>query len=507
MKDDGNGKDEEWSSHIIYPGVDMPSPEVEQAIRDEEALSAWLDDANNNDSTEGPPNTVPIMFPEPLGSMVRECCAHSEAVPVAVMLNLLMRFSACIGPMAHLLLGDEKRFLNDYVLVVGPSGQGKGSSNHGPARIYARAEEQLASLFDQRYQKGQGEGLNTFPNLAIHTGGLSSGEGLAAALDDGTEGSDEAVTDKRLLVFEYEFAQCMANAQRRGSTISMVLRNAYDGGDIKPLTKRDKVSVTSPYLCLLGNVTAEELADHEQTRMMSMNGMLNRFLICWQQPTKLVPFPKPIPDATLNEMGQLLADRIQYARGCHFETHYKKMDSLSRSVTLGEDAKAIWSEAYARLMNRADCPQVSALSRRHRLHGLILASLFALLDCRHEINANDINSALAWCDYSHDSISYSFNAMRDQAVYQRCESLSFILLKAIAEITKQQAECTASDLYHWFSGRIKQCQLTPALEMLMTRIPPMVSNRKVIYGRGRPKLVYQLTEHSISQMRLDYEFR
>ena len=48
---------------------------------------------------------------------------------------------------------------------------------------------------------------------------------------------DEGVKDKRLLVFEGEFANVLKVLRREGNTLSPTLRNAWDNGRLNTLTK------------------------------------------------------------------------------------------------------------------------------------------------------------------------------------------------------------------------------------------------------------------------------
>lgn len=458
------------------------------------------EDADNEDrepdTTRVAPTPTPDMYPPTLNDIIKACCECSEAVPVAVAINILIRFSALVGPMVYLPIGDEKRLLNEFVLMVGPTGLGKGSSNHGPDRIFKQVESYLELDLQNQFQAGKSEGINQYSHLKIHSGGLSSGEGLAAELDDGSDKS-QAVTDKRIIVFESEFSNTMSMHQRSGNTVSMVLRNAFDGVDIKPLTKRDKVRVTRPYVCLFANITASELTTHEQSKTLTHNGMLNRFLILWQQPVKEVPFPEPMPSDKVEHYASLIAQRIMLSRNYSHETHWKKTTALARPLSLNDDAKSLWKKEYGRLLNRPDCDVVMTLTRRHRLHALILSSLFALLDGRLTIQPADIRSALSWCEYSRKSVVYIFNVMAKQATAQQLHGLSRKVLYAIAVLNKKNHQCTASDLYNWFQRKLKKELLHGSLELLLNHIPPLISQSKVIKGRGRPMYLYNLTEASM----------
>src|SRR5882762_9858725 len=62
--------------------------------------------------------------------------------------------------------------------------------------------------------------------------GLSSGEGLA-------EAAKLAGSDPRLLFVEKEFSSVWKHADRRGNSLPMALRKAWDGGSIQIVTKKD----------------------------------------------------------------------------------------------------------------------------------------------------------------------------------------------------------------------------------------------------------------------------
>ena len=115
--------------------------------------------------------------------------------------------------------------------------------------------------------------------------GLSSGEGLKWAVRDAVEAHeplkdrgrivgfqpvirDHGVADKRLLVIESEFAQALKVMEREGNTLSPTLRQAWDSGNLRTLTKNDPVVATDAHVSILGHITREELtAQHEPQRL------------------------------------------------------------------------------------------------------------------------------------------------------------------------------------------------------------------------------------------------
>jgi hypothetical protein len=66
---------------------------------------------------------------------------------------------------------------------------------------------------------------------------------------------DPGVDDKRLLVCEGEFANALKVLPREGNTLSPVIRNAWDRGDLQFLTKSKQTRATDVHISLVGHIT------------------------------------------------------------------------------------------------------------------------------------------------------------------------------------------------------------------------------------------------------------
>ena len=476
------------TSTIYSQGVTVDSPRIAAAIDSKMKTARYFNGLDTpTDIIQSPPKASKVMFPGLLGDIVSLCTKYSEAVPVAVAAYALSWFSAWIGPLRFVQIGDECRRLNNFMLLVGPTGMGKGTSEYGPKKIFKQVEECLQIQFESQWQQGQTTGIAEFPQLDVHEGGLSSGEGLAAAKADSLKiGRDETaieITDKRFLIIESEFGNVLNMAERQGNTLSHVLRNGYDGKIIRPLTKRDRVCVTDPYFVLVGNITPGELCNHRQNAVMSVNGMLNRMLILWTSTTRRQPIPEPIDAASLSELSDRLMRCIMFARHNLFECHYRKQNVLAKPVHLDATARQLWIDVYPKLVNLPDCEQVQALCRRHRLHVLILASLFALLDNRDLINSCDLSAALAWSDFSRQSVLYVYQFFNEQRLSDYHRQIGEGVLRAVSS---HNGQCQMSDIYSWFNNCIKQEELNHGINYCLTFVPPLLTIEPVQGARGRP---------------------
>src|SRR5262249_45143457 len=111
--------------------------------------------------------------------------------------------------------------------------------------------------------------------------GLSSGEGLIQAVADRKEKDDEGnevvvPAEKRLYVQESEFASVLIRMGREGNTLSNVIRQAFDDGELNTLTVAPR-KASGAHVVLVCHTTPEELRRRLDGLEVS-NGWANRFL-------------------------------------------------------------------------------------------------------------------------------------------------------------------------------------------------------------------------------------
>ena len=245
---------------------------------------AGQQETDADDSPGGPPRIDPRAFHGPLEEIVDLATKNSEAAGVAVAANVIALFSATIGRVPYMWIGDGKNHARPFFLIVGRSAKSrKGTAEALPRRLFKKVDELLRDR------------VPDYVPLEIHGGGLSSGEGIAHALRDASEttGKDDSpkdpgVPDKRLLVVEPEFAGALAAMRRETSTLSATIRNLWDGRDLAPMTKNNRTRASNPHGVLIGHITGQELI--EKIRQLEIsNGLLNRFLFLHVQRHQLVP--------------------------------------------------------------------------------------------------------------------------------------------------------------------------------------------------------------------------
>ncbi|AUN94817.1 YfjI family protein [Pseudazoarcus pumilus] len=421
------------------------------------------------DNPLAPPQMRPEGFPPQLRKVCDLATESSEAHPVAVAANCIASFSAMVGRGPIQRIGDGIVHCRPFCIVAGKSGKArKGTAETLVREVFKRTDAKL-----RRRTKSDAR-------LRIHAGGLSTGEGVAFAIrdareaDDNGKGADAGVDDKRLLVIESEFANVLAHCRREGNTLSATVRNLWDGRDLEPLTKSAPTRASRPHVVIIGHITGHELRERA-TEGDAANGLLNRFVILFVYRPKLVPLPKPTPAHKLDALATHFADAVEAATGGNL------LANCTQEVTLGDEAAELWCEQYPRLTRDRD-GKLGALLARTEVYARMLAMIFALMDCRREIEPCDLHAAFAWIDYWIESVSFVFRSGDGDDELDPFATEVFQAVKARPGISLTELQEV------WHRKKIKPVRA--ALETLLNLAPPLIVQRKDANTGGRVALRY-----------------
>jgi hypothetical protein len=239
--------------------------------------------------------------------------------------------------------------------------------------------------------------------LVVSKGPLSTGEGLVQEVRDPSEQVDEdgnptdaGITDKRLLVIEGELAAPLKAAQREGNTLSAILRMAWDAGDIRPMTKSNRIKATNAHICLIGHITRSELSQLLRTSDI-WNGFANRVLwLCVRRP-KLVPSPSPMDDGIVAALARSVRGILDHAT------------TITR-VDWSEQAKQHWELMYPSI-SVEDEGAFGAVTARAEAQLQRLALIYALIDRSAVIEHRHFLAATAFWDYARSSARLLFGSV------------------------------------------------------------------------------------------------
>jgi hypothetical protein len=307
------------------------------------------------------------------GEIVDAIEPHTEADPVAILLQLLVSFGSLIGRTAHATVEGTPHYLNLFAVMVGKSSKArKGTSWDRVHQLVAPCDSAWAS-----------------DRIAT---GVSSGEGIIAEVRDGNlAAGDEGVKDKRLLLLQSEFAGVLRNLERNGNTVSVVLRDAWDGKQLRTLTRNNALRATGAHISLIGHVTDDELK-RLLTQTDVANGFGNRHLFAYVKRSKLLP--EGGGDLDILPFADALGKRLAFAQS---------VGEMRRT----QEARELWGEVYGPL-SEGGAGIAGALCGRAEAQALRLSCLYALLAGASEVGVDHLQAALALWRYCEGSVRVIF---------------------------------------------------------------------------------------------------
>jgi len=364
------------------------------------------------------------------GDLIKLIEPHTEAHPAALLLQLLVAAGNVIGPGPHFVAEADRHRLNLFGILVGETSKGRKGSSWS----------QIRRLFDQVDPEWGQDRV---------TSGLSSGEGLIWHVRDATAlagdpkaGADPGVADKRLFVIESEFASVLRLIGREGNTLSAVIRNAWDLGDLRTLTKSNPTRATGAHISMIGHITRAELLRYLATTD-AVNGFANRLIFIWVSRSKVLPEGGSLRDCDLAEPVRRLEHAVMQAR-C--------VDELRRD----DEARELWGNVYPEL-SEGKPGLLGAVIARAEAQVMRLACIYALLDEASVIRAEHLTAAIALWDYSEESARYIFG-----------ERLGDPLADDILSILRAEPEgLTRDQLRDQFSRHKGAADLDRALQSLV----------------------------------------
>lgn len=374
------------------------------------------------------------------GEIVRAIEPHTESDPAAILIQFLTGFGNVIGRNSYYLIEATKHHFNLFSVLVGNTSKGrKGTSWEHVRSIFYK----VAMDWCQTNIKA----------------GLSTGEGIVHHVRDertetkvekdatGEEKSiekivDAGVQDKRLLALESEFASVLKVAAREGNTLSTILRQAWDQGNLSTLTKNSPEKATDAHVSIVGHITKHELQRY-LSETEALNGFGNRFLWVFVKRSKSLPFGGNISSVNFTEIYQKLSQIIFFA------------SQEERQITFSYEAGELWKHEYERLT--ADRPGLyGAMTARAEAQAARLASVYAVLDCSSTIEISHLRAALAVWDYCQDTCFYIFGKYLGDHVADRI----------LSELRENPCGLTRTEIRELFHRKQTSTRIEQALRLL-----------------------------------------
>ncbi len=382
------------------------------------------------------------------GKIVETIQPYTEADPVATLSQTATLVGNLVGPGPHALVERDEHPCRLFTGLVGrTAGARKGTSLSTPRHLVGRLDDQWRR---ERFKQG-----------------LSSGEGLIENVRDPMDDEEEPEEplDRRLMVIEPELAVVLKNMSRESNTLSAILRQAWDSGNLSTLTRHSPLKATGAHISLIGHITQEELRRYLNETERA-NGFANRILWLRVERSKLLPEGGGVPDDVLEPLIDELRDVVAYAGQLH-------------EIRRDDEARAIWAAVYPEL-SAGKPGMLGAILSRAEAQVLRLSVLYAVLDKSRLIRPDHLKAALALWEYAEQSARVIFGSRLGNAIADR-----------ILEALRQRGELTETEISKLFSGHESQENIKAALLALVGAGLVETESRNT---GGRPVTVWRLAK-------------
>jgi hypothetical protein len=338
-----------------------------------------------------PDALMPEAFHGLAGDFVRAIDPHTEADPAALLISYFVAVGNMIGRHPHFVADGAEHYTNLYAILVGRTSKSRKGSSQAQVKRPLKAVDPEWVL--ERIQSG-----------------LSSGEGLIWAVRDPIQKEepvrergrvvdyetvlqDPGVEDKRLLITEPEFASMLRVMGRDGNTLSAVVREAWDSGNLRTLTKNSPAKATGAHISILGHVTRDEVLRYLDSTEAG-NGFANRFLWVCVRRSKSLPDGGLIHQVDFGPLIRRLTAVVEFAGG---------VGEMKRD----DEARGLWHAVYPALSQEVP-GLLGAVIARAEAQVMRLACIYALLDQSATVRRNHLEAALAVWSYCEASARFVF---------------------------------------------------------------------------------------------------
>lgn len=396
----------------------------------------------------------------PAGDFVRLVGPETESDRAALLIQFLVATGCAIGRGPHHFVESAHHYPALYAAIVGRT----AAARKGTSWAHVRSASLSTSILSRS-------------NIAT---GLASGEGLINHVRDPrtemrrNQKTDEleevevesGIADKRLLVVCPEFSQVLKVCAREGNTLSEVIRQAWDVGDLHILSRNAPVRATGAHVAIVAHITSLEL-EALLTETDIYNGFSNRFLWVCAERSKVLPFggkvESPAWRSFLHDLPGVIARAQQIGR-----------------IEWSGTAVEIWKNVYP-VLSAPKLGALGAVISRAEAQVCRLSTLYAALRGSPVLDQQDLTAALAAWTYCEDSARFIFGGRLGNAAGDK-------ILDALRE---KPDGLTRSEVFKLFGNRISADLLSKILEMLKTE--GLVEQLPQPSTGGRPGEIWKAT--------------
>lgn len=334
------------------------------------------------------------------GRFTRLVEPHTEADPSFLLIQFLAWSGNILGRRAYIWAGGDKHYPNLFLCGVGPTSVGRKGSATSPILIFFSDIDRNWVLSVQS-GLSSGEGLIWAVRDPVYrVEKISQGKGIPADYQEVLV--DAGVNDKRLLIYQSEFQGVLQVMRRQGNTLSSLIRDAFDRGNLSSLTKNSPAKATDAHISIVANITRDELLRYLLSDEID-NGFANRFLWACSCRSKCLPEG--------GKMWQVIRSAEWRSLQDEFRT---RLSVIEGEITRDAEAADLWGYddrpevGVYRQLTQERYGVYGAVTSRAAALTLRLSLIYALLDGSAEIRREHLLAALEVWRYCDESARYIF---------------------------------------------------------------------------------------------------
>lgn len=369
------------------------------------------------------------------GDFIGLVAKETEADANALLGQFLTAFGSAVGPGPWFRTERDRQGCNLFTVVVGETAGGRKGTGHGHVRDIISGAD---ASWGEPTGLASGEGLIHHVRDPILTRDKKTGEMTVV---------DEGVSDKRLMIYEAEYANVLKVGAREGNTLSTTLRQAWETGNLQTMTRNNPMKATGAHISCIGHVTRDEL-----TRLLTLtesaSGFANRFTYMLSRRSRSLPDGGNVDETARQQL--ILRTAAMLARG-------KDWGELKRD----DAARAVWHQEYERLTT-PPAGLLGCMIARAAPIVMRMAVIYAVSDPDNShavIAADHLRAALAVWDYCDASCRFIFG-----------DRLGDPTADTILSALRSSSEgLTRTDISQLFSKNVQAIEIDRALTMIAKR--------------------------------------
>ncbi len=377
------------------------------------------------------------LFGEYALELVNRCEAESD--PVAVLFQALEVFGCMLDRDVYFLTEEGSIYLNDYLMVVGTSGEGRKGTAWKHAKRLFENEARYADIIYGR---------------------VDSGEGLIKELDarqTAEFGGDTA----SILIQDSEAAGLLSKMKIENSTLSQNLIKGWDCSAMSIAKSKDRLVVKKPYVSLVGHIQPEVLK-HNLDFQMLHSGLMNRMQFIFVERVRKNMYARPMDSESLLKY-QTVLDNLFKAKP-------------RGELQLDRGAQDDLNEFY----------NSDGISERDHVHVMKNAGRLSILDGRMNITRRDMTQALCAQKYVAECRHYLLGDWGPDAELRDDAQQVLYFVQDTKNVTKTDISQKV------FRGHKSSRDLEAIIEYAMKHLHLRAKQQRGT-GRGRPKTIYTAT--------------